>query len=111
MPKYFATRSAPDGRTFIYARDQHAQQCFFGWGSDKSAVEMAMYGNSNFQIQAEAPPTVGTEMTWRWVVGPIEARYLLTHYHAHKDDSDYYSAEELKRMAELEPLLNEIANH
>jgi hypothetical protein len=105
---YYAVVKNPDGHTFtVYAVDEHAQQNFFGWGSDRNRIEGAFYGTS---ASLSVPPGLKGRkpgvLPWKWKLGPEHAREMLGLVSQFGKDDKYYDAEARKRLPDLVRTMN-----
>lgn len=77
----------------VTATDSDAKQAFFGWGSDRSGIDLSYYGFGTGRGR-------GDREEWQWRLTPEGVDRMIGHIEKHIDDPSYYAAGKEKRAAQ-----------
>ena len=92
MAAYYQVKKRKDGSAVVESSNINAKEVFFGWGSDRNAVEGSFYGKQTGSWR-------GDRTRWRWDLTKEAVGQILSDLERTIDDS-YYRGKQPHQRAE-----------
>ena len=103
MPHLYRVKKSGDN-VVVESQHANAKQVFFGWGSDKNAVDGSFYGQ---EVRGAWGPN--REMRYRWVLTPEAVAVMLGNLHLELTDPEYRDEKSQAAARELQRKLRAVA--